>query len=103
MKEKNINYDISNYNIDLSDFKFIIGDQVFYDNKPYKVTNSLDELIKIRLIENKKEDENKEFKVKNMNKKKQDIYEKEKECLWVETDDYRLRIKKLFNPELINK
>ena len=99
MKEKAINFDLTNNNCDLNDFKFVIEDQVLFDNKLYKVTNSLDELIKIRLIDSKKE----EFKTKNMSKKKIDIYEKEKISFWVETDDYRLRIKKLFNTEFNNK
>ena len=74
-----------------------------FDNKLCIVTNCLDELIKIKLIEDKKEDESdKEFKVKDMNKKKKDIYEKEKNTFWVETDDYRLRIKGLVNTNFNN-
>ena len=103
IKGKNV-YDISNFDGDLSDFKFAIGDQVMYDNKLYKVTNCLEELIKVKLIENKNEEENdKEFKVKNLNKKNMDIYDKEKISFWIETDDYRLKIKKLIKTNLKNK
>ena len=96
LKEKNNNYDISNFYGDLTDFKFTFGDKVIFDNKLCKVTNCLDELIKIKLIEDKKNEENdREFKVNDMNKKKKDIYEREKNTFWVETDDYRLKIKNL--------
>ena len=103
LKEKNTNYDISDFCGDLSEFKFTFGDKVMFDNKLCIVTNCLDELIKIKLFEDKKEDESdKEFKVKDMNKKKKDIYEKEKNTFWVETDDYRLRIKGLVNTNFNN-
>jgi len=85
LNNKNTQIDISSIYYDLSDFKFAIGDQVIYNNKNYEVTDYLDELIKIKLIE----DTGKE---KNKNKT---IYEKEKSSFWIETDHYKLRIKKL--------
>ena len=101
LKEKNNSYDTSNFYGDLSEFKFTFGDKVIFDNKICRVTNFLDELIKVKLIEDKKEEEyEKEFKVKNIFKKKKDIYEKEKNSFWVETDDYRLKIKDLVKTKL---
>jgi hypothetical protein len=92
------NIDISNLDCDLSDFTFTIGDQVIYDNKVYEITNCLDELLKIRLIDgNKQADNKKDFIRKEFNKKEKNSKEK---SIWVETDNYKLRIKKLIN---INK
>ena len=95
LKNKNSEIDISSIYYDLSDFKFAIGDEVIYNNKNYKVTDYLDELIKIKLIEegNKKDNQNGN---KNMS-----IYDKEKKSFWVETDNYKLRIKKLIPNNLI--
>ena len=90
------NFEINKMNSDLSDFKFMLGDKVIYDNKIYEVTNYLDELIKIKLIENDKDRKNNEMKVKDFNKNKT-IYEKEKTSFWIETNDYRLKIKSLIN------
>ena len=99
LKDENIDYDISNYNCDLTDFKFTIGDQVIYDNKEYVITDCLDELLRIKLIDN---NEKKDFKVKGFNEKKKSIYEKEKTCFWIETDSYNLRIKQLFETNYNN-
>ena len=88
LKNKNSETDISSIYYDLSDFKFAIGDQVIYNNKNYEVTGYLDELIKIKLIEDASTKENKSGN-------KSSIYEKEKTSFWIETDNYKLRIKKL--------
>ena len=88
LKNKNSETDISSIYYDLSDFKFAIGDQVIYNNKNYEVTGYLDELIKIKIIEDASKKDNK-------NGNKNSIYEKEKISFWIETDNYKLRIKKL--------
>ena len=103
-------FNISNFEGDLSDFKFNFGDIVSYENKVYKVINCLDEMIEVKLIEDKKiSNDNKDNKDNNNNewddiyrnkkleKKKMNIYQKEKIKFWIETDDYRLRIKQLEN------
>ena len=103
IKGKEINLDVSDINYDLSEFNFVIGDQVTYDNNLYEITDCIDELIKIKLKDINKIERNANiFNVKNFNKKNMTIYDKEKISFWVETDDYRLRIKKLLNTELIS-
>jgi len=101
LKNKNTEIDISSIYYDLSDFKFAIGDQVIYNNKNYKVTGYLDELIKIKLIEDDDKKDN-----NYGNKSKYTNYEKEKSSFWIETDNYNLRIKKLdtnnLNSQYIN-
>jgi hypothetical protein len=87
--------DISNCNCDFSDFKFAIGDEVIYDKKNYVITECLDELIKIKLIESNEESE---FKAKGYHEKKLSAAEKEKKCFWIDTNNYKLRIKRLFTP-----
>ena len=87
--------DISNLNCDLSDFKFAIGDEVIYDKKNYVIVECLDELIKIKLIDSNEESE---FKAKGYHEKKLTASEKEKRCFWVETNNYKLRIKRLYTP-----
>ena len=96
LEGKTKNLDLFKLNTDLSDFKFTLGDKVMYDNKLYEVTNYLDELIKIKLIENDKE-KNNGMKVKDNLKKTTNIFEKEKVSFWIETNDYRLKIKQLVN------
>ena len=97
IKDNNTNnIDISKLDCDMSDFKFTIGDQVLYENKIYEITKCLNELIKIKLIGNNKQ-ENKNSNEKNLNKTKKKKDEKEKTSLWIETDNYKLRIKKLIN------
>ena len=97
IKDNNTNnIDISKLDCDMSDFKFTIGDQVLYENKIYEITKCLNELIKIKLIGNNKQ-ENKNSNEKNLNKTKKKKEEKEKTYLWIETDNYKLRIKKLIN------
>ena len=95
------NIDISSLDCDVSDFKFTIGDQVIYNNKIYEITNCLDELIKIKLIKNNYQGDNKnDFIEKGFNKKKKS---KEEKSIWVQTDDYKLRINKLVNTQFNNK
>ena len=48
---KKITFDITNPDLDLSDFKFNFGDVIKYENKEYVVTNCLNDMIKIKLIE----------------------------------------------------
>ena len=93
--------DISSYNCDLTDFKFAIGDQIIYENKDYIITECLDELIKIKLMDKKIED--KEFKVNGFHEKKMNLFEKEKISFWVETDNYNIRIKKLVDNDKNNE
>lgn len=96
LQEEKIEKDISNYNCDLSDFKFTIGDQVIYENKDYIITDCLDELIKIKLIEIDKQTQKElGIEAKGFHEKKLNISEKEKISKWIETDSYNLRIKKL--------
>ena len=99
LNEENSVEDISDLNFDLTDFKFTIGDQVIYDNKEYIITDCLDELIKIKLIENNTENE---FKVKGYHEIKNNNIQKEKKSFWIETDYYNLRIKKLYENEYNN-
>ena len=87
--------DISNCNCDFSDFKFAIGDEVIYDKKNYVITECLDELIKIKLIESNEESE---FKAKGYHEKKLSPAEKEKKCFWIDTNNYKLRIRRLYTP-----
>ena len=87
--------DISNCNCDLSDFKFAIGDEVIYDKKNYIITECLDELIKIKLIESNEESE---FKAKGYHEKKLNAAEKEKKCFWIDTNNYKLKIRRLYSP-----
>ena len=97
LQDEKIEKDISCYNDDLTDFKFAIGDQVIYDNKDYVITDCLDELIKIKLIESSKQTQKElGIKAKGFHEKKLNYSEKEKISMWVETDSYNLRIKKLF-------
>ena len=98
LEGKKIEKNISNYNSDLSDFQFAIGDEVIYDKKDYVITNFIDEYIKIKIIDNNEDNKNKkQFKVKGFHEKPVNISEKEKKSLWVETDKYNLRIKKLIS------
>ena len=86
--------------IDLSCYNFDIGENVFYANKKYEVIQVVDEMIKIKCI-NKEENGSgnnnnieMKFKVKGFKEKikKIDINDKEKEFLWVEKDNYKLKI-----------
>ena len=68
--------------IDLSDFKFIIGDVIFYDGQECVIEEALDELLKVTIDVNKK----------NGKKKGGAIDRKE---IWIETDDPKIEIKEL--------
>ena len=68
--------------IDLSDFKFIIGDVILYDGQECVIEEALDELLKITIDINKK----------NGKKKGGAIDRKE---IWIETDDPKIEIKEL--------
>ena len=85
--------------IDLTKYNFDIGEKVIYANKKYEVVQVVDEMIKIKEINNtddKSGNNNKEnkFKVKGYKEKlkKININEKEKENLWIENDNYKLKI-----------
>ena len=85
--------------IDLSKYNFNIKENVIYANKKYEVVQVVDEMIKIKEIKNYNDNsgndnmENK-FKVKGYKEKtkKTNINEKEKEILWIENDNYKLKI-----------
>ena len=70
--------------LDLSDFKFIIGDIIYYGEEEAVVEESLDEMIKIKITNNNKQHK----KEKKINNKKE---------IWVETDYEKIRIKELNN------
>ena len=74
VKIENNKYD---KDLDLSDFKFINGDVILYQNKERVIKESLDEQLKISV------------EVKNNNKKE------EKREIWIETDDPTIEIKEL--------
>jgi len=100
---KKIECNVTNFDEDLSDFKFNFGDVISYDNKDYIVTNCLDEMIRVKLIEKNKNRDDKDdlsewddiTRNKKLKKRKMTIFEKEKISFWIETDNYKLRIKKL--------
>ena len=102
---KKIEYNVTNFDEDLSDFKFNFGDVVSFDNKEYIVTNCLDEMIRVKLIEKNKNNDKDDkddlsewddiTRNKKLKKRKMTIFEKEKISFWIETDNYKLRIKKL--------
>ena len=100
---KKIEYNVTNFDEDLSDFKFNFGDVISYDNKEYVVTNCLDEMIRVKLIEKNKNKDDKDDlsewddinRSKKLKKRKMTIFEKEKISFWIEKDNYKLRIKKL--------
>ena len=91
-----IKIDITNFDLDLSDFKFTFGDIIIYNNKEYIVTQCLDDIIKIKLIEKNDYNEWANISKDNYLKRKNiPINEKEKKSFWIEIDNYKLRIKKL--------
>ena len=95
----NCNAEKSLLEIDLSKYNFNIEEKVIYANKKYEVVQVVDEMIKIKEIKNSNDNsgnnntENK-FKVKGYKEKakKTNINEKEKEILWIENDNYKLKI-----------
>ena len=100
---KKMEYNVANFDEDLSDFRFNFGDIISYENKEYIVTNCLDEMIRVKLIEKSKNKDDKDdlsewddiTRSKKLKKRKMTILEKEKISFWIETDNYKLRIKKL--------
>jgi hypothetical protein len=83
---KKIEYNVTNFDEDLSDFKFNFGDVISYDNKEYVVTNCLDEMIRVKLIEKNKNKDDKDDlsewddinRSKKLKKKKNDYFRKRK-------------------------
>ena len=71
--------------LDLSDFRFMIGDIIYYDEKEAIVLESLDEMIKIKINENN-----------NIQDKKYNKESKRVE-MWIETDCDKIKIKQLNN------
>ena len=100
---KKMEYNVAKFDEDLSEFKFNFGDIISYENKEYIVTNCLDEMIRVKLIEKSKNKDDKDdlsewddiSRSKKLKKRKMTILEKEKISFWIETDNYKLRIKKL--------
>ena len=106
LMNKKPEYNIANFDEDLSDFKFNFGDVIIFDNKEYIVTNCLDEMIRVKLIEKNNDkdglgDWDDISRNKKLKKRKMTIYEKEKISFWIETDNYKLKIKKLADENLI--
>ena len=62
------------YELEISDFQFIIGDVILYNNKEYVIEEALDEALKITIDSNKK------------NGKKE---------IWIDIDDPKIEIKEL--------
>jgi len=83
---KKINEDDCSYDVNISEFIFLDDDEIIYKDKHGKVKEHLNEMIKIKF-----DDEiNKENKVKDENSN-----EKEKNSIWVDTEDENIIIKKL--------
>ncbi len=96
LANKSSEYNISNFDGDLSDFKFTFDDVILYQDKEYVVINCLDEMIRVKAVEKNKEKEWEDITLdKKTNKKKMTISEKEKIKFWIETDHYQLKIKSL--------
>ena len=72
--------------LDLTDFRFIIGDIIYYEEEEATVVEALDEMIKI--------------KINNNNQNKKDKKSNAKRELWVETDSDKIRIKELNNSNI---
>ena len=71
--------------LDLSDFRFIIGDIIYYGEEEATVEEALDEMIKIKITGN------------NNTQNKKDKKANGKKVLWIETDSDKIRIKELKN------
>ena len=78
--------------MDLSRYNFYIGEKVIYANKKYEVTEVLDEMIKIKELNGENDNRNLIFKVKEYKEKNKKGKKKEKESLWIEKDNYKLKI-----------
>ena len=68
--------------IDLSDFKFIIGDVILYDGQESAIEEALDELLKITIDAHKKN-----------GKKRGGVIDRKE--IWIETDDPKIQFKEL--------
>jgi hypothetical protein len=71
--------------LDLSDFRFIISDIIYYGEEEAVVEEALDEMIKIKINGN------------NNSKNKKDKKSNGKKEMWIETDNEKIRIKELNN------
>ena len=71
--------------LDLSDFRFIIGDVIYYGEEEAVVEEALDVMIKIKINGN------------NNSKNKKDKKSNGKKEMWIETDNEKIRIKELNN------
>ena len=72
--------------LDLTDFRFIIGDIIYYEDEEATVLEALDEMIKIKI------NNNKQNKIDKKSNSKREI--------WVETDSDKIRIKELNNTSI---
>ena len=72
--------------LDLTDFRFIIGDIIYYEDEEATVLEALDEMIKIKI------NNNKQNKIDKKSNSKREI--------WVETDSDKIRIKELNNKSI---
>ena len=71
--------------LDLSDFRFIIGDVIYYGEEEATVEEALDEMIKIKINAN------------NNTKNKKGEKANGKKEIWLETDNDKIRLKELNN------
>lgn len=71
--------------LNLMDFKFIIGDVIYYDDEETIIEEALDEMIKIKIIGN------------NGTQNKKDKKSNGKKEMWIETDNEKISIKELNN------
>ena len=82
LKNNNENENKYGKDLDLSDFKFIIGDTILYQNKERVIEEALDEQLKISV----------DIDMKNVNK---NIINNNKKEIWIEIDDPTIEIKEL--------
>ena len=71
--------------IDLSDFRFIVGDIIYYGEEEAIVEEALDEMIKIKITNS------------NIKQNKKDKKSNVKREIWIETDNEKIKIKELNN------
>jgi hypothetical protein len=69
--------------LDLSDFKFFIGDVIYYGDEEAVIEEALDEMIKIKINSNNNNSQNKK--------------DSDKKIIWIGTDSDNIRIKELNN------
>ena len=72
--------------LDLSDFKFFIGDAIYYGDEEAIIEEALDEMIKIKINSNNNNSQNKK--------------DSDKKIIWIGTDSDNIRIKELNNGNL---